>query len=411
MEATQSQDWRRVLVVLCASLVLEVITFSQVAAFVPLYLRQELHLDTADVALWTGLIAGLPLAVALCLAPFWGVWADRYSAKMIMIRAHVFEFFVYIGLVFAASLPQMFLATMLLGLTYGNVAVLMALQTSHTPVRRVGFAISIVNACLPLGQSLGPLLGSWLIPVVGLRGLFAIDSALVTISALILVFGLKEPKHAPRSGTMFSHIGMTFRQVWTMPAIRWTFLTMFFLMIAQTSIQPYIPVFLAQFYQGDELARMIGIVLGSAGITTVIFTPLSGIIGDRVGHDRTGLGILIMLLIIHGLLFLFSGPVALVTLLLARNVPQSGIGATLNSVVAIRAPAENRAAVISLAPLPRNAGMFLGPVLASSVSQIGLLLLFPFAVVVYGLAIGASVLLNRSERVKTEPAAAVPALK
>ncbi len=405
MEATQSQDWRRVLVVLCASLVLEVITFSQVAAFVPLYLRQELHLDTADVALWTGLIAGLPLAVALCLAPFWGVWADRYSAKMIMIRAHVFEFFVYIGLVFAASLPQMFLATMLLGLTYGNVAVLMALQTSHTPVRRVGFAISIVNACLPLGQSLGPLLGSWLIPVVGLRGLFAIDSALVTISALILVFGLKEPKHAPRSGTMLSQMGLTLRQAWTMPAMRWSFVTMFFLMAGQTAIQPYIPVFLGQYYQGAELARMIGIVLGAAGILTAIFTPLAGIIGDRAGHGATGLAILIVLLIIHVLLFILAGPVALVVLLMFRNVPQSGIMATLNSIIAIRAPAGNRAALISLAPLPRNAGMFLGPVLASSVSQVSLVALFPFAAGLFAFAIGASLLLNRSERAVPKPIA------
>lgn len=405
MEAEHPQDWRRSLGLICVALVLQVSTISHVAAFAPLYMSQELRLGDADVALWTGLIAGLPLALALCIAPFWGVWADRYNAKLIIVRANFFLFVVFLGLVFASNLPQMFVAAMFIGLTYGAVAVLMAVQAGITPTQRVGFALSAVNGCGTLGQSLGPLAGSYLIPVMGLRGLFALDAVLVIVSALMFTFGLKEPKHAPRSGTMLSQMGLTLRQAWTMPAMRWSFVTMFFLMAGQTAIQPYIPVFLGQYYQGAELARMIGIVLGAAGSLTAIFTPLAGIIGDRAGHGATGLAILIVLLIIHVLLFILAGPVALVVLLMFRNVPQSGIMATLNSIIAIRAPAGNRAALISLAPLPRNAGMFLGPVLASSVSQVSLVALFPFAAGLFAFAIGASLLLNRSERAVPKPIA------
>ena len=136
-EMSQTQDWRRALIVLTVALVLETITFSHVSAFVPLFLGTELSLPPAEVSFWTGIIAGAPLAIALCLAPFWGVWAERYSPKLIIVRAQAFELVVYLGFVFAQTLPQFFAAALLLGLTYGNIAVLMAVVAHVTPALRV----------------------------------------------------------------------------------------------------------------------------------------------------------------------------------------------------------------------------------------------------------------------------------
>ncbi|GIW05331.1 MAG: multidrug resistance protein MdtG [Dehalococcoidia bacterium] len=405
-----SQDWRRVLVVLTVALLLEVVTFSHVGAFVPLYLETELQLTPAEVKLWTGLVAGMPLAIALCLAPFWGVWAERYSPKVIIVRAQVFELIVYLGMVVATTLPQFVVAALLLGLTYGNIAVLMAVLAQVTPSHRVGFAISIIQAAVPLGQSLGPLFGSFLIPVIGLRGLFTLDAVLVTISAAVLIVGLRDPARVKREESLAAHLRLTFRQAVRLPAMRWTFLTMFLMLIGMSAVQPYIPIFLGQYYEGDTLARMIGLVLGSAGITTVIVTPLVGFLGDRHGHDRFALLGLGAMMVIHLLLFLFSGPLALITLLLIRNVPASSTMSPLNATLAIHAPADNRAALISLAPFPRNTGMFLGPVLAAAVATYDLRLLFPFAALLFatasvaGLALGRA--LHRTPRIEAAAAGA-----
>ncbi|MFN8533186.1 MAG: MFS transporter [Dehalococcoidia bacterium] len=392
------QDWRRVLTVLTIALVIEVISFSHVAAFVPLYLEVELGLAPAEVKLWTGLVAGLPLAIALCLAPFWGVWAERYSPRLIIVRAQAFELLVYLGMVFAVTLPQFFAASLLLGLTFGNIAVLMALLAQVTPTHRVGFAISIIQAALPLGQSLGPLFGSFLIPVIGLRGLFALDAVLVMISAAIILLGVRDPVRIKRQETLGAHLRLTFHQAIRLPEIRWTFLTMFLMLIGMSAIQPYIPIFLGQFYEGDELARMIGLVLGTAGITTVIVTPLIGYFGDRTGHENFALIGLGSMVVIHLLLLALSGPLALITLLLLRNIPYSSTMSPLNATLAINAPADNRAALISLAPFPRNTGMFLGPVLAALVASYDLQLLFPFATAFFVAALLAALTMRRSLR-------------
>ncbi|GIW10307.1 MAG: hypothetical protein KatS3mg061_1364 [Dehalococcoidia bacterium] len=182
------------LAIFSVALVLEFATFSHLAAFIPLYLEQELRLSAAEVTLWTGLASGLPLALALVLAPFWGVWAERYSPKLIIVRAQVFELVVYLTLVAVTSLPQFLVAVLLLGLTYGNIAVLMAVVAQITPSQRIGFAISIVQAVVPLGQSLGPLAGSLLIPLLGLRGLFALDAVLVALAAGMILLGIRDPR-------------------------------------------------------------------------------------------------------------------------------------------------------------------------------------------------------------------------
>ncbi|MCL6648598.1 MAG: MFS transporter [Chloroflexi bacterium] len=403
------QDWRRVLAIFSVALVLEFATFSHLAAFIPLYLEQELRLSAAEVTLWTGLASGLPLALALVLAPFWGVWAERYSPKLIIVRAQVFELVVYLTLVAVTSLPQFLVAVLLLGLTYGNIAVLMAVVAQITPSQRIGFAISIVQAVVPLGQSLGPLAGSLLIPLLGLRGLFALDAVLVALAAGMILLGIRDPARPHRPQSVRQHLSLTLRQAVQLPTMRWTFLTMFLLLIGYTAVQPYIPVLLAQHYTGETLARMIGLVLGSAGLMTVVVTPLLGYLGDRYGHERFAAAGLAALLVLHLLLFLTSGPLALLSLLLLRNLPGTSTMSPLNATLAIHAPPENRTALISLAPFPRNTGMFLGPVLAALVASYDLRWLFLFAAAWFAAALLACLALQRSLRQPAAPTRGEPA--
>jgi MFS family permease len=68
----------------------------------------------------------------------------------------------------------------------------------------------------------------------------------------------------------------------------------------------------------------------------------------------------------------------------------------LNATLAIHAPADNRAALISLAPFPRNTGMFLGPVLAAVVATYDLRLLFLLAAGLFLTALAAGLALGRA---------------
>ncbi|GIW10306.1 MAG: hypothetical protein KatS3mg061_1363 [Dehalococcoidia bacterium] len=154
---------------------------------------------------------------------------------------------------------------------------------------------------------------------------------------------------------------------------------------------------------------MIGLVLGSAGLMTVVVTPLLGYLGDRYGHERFAAAGLAALLVLHLLLFLTSGPLALLSLLLLRNLPGTSTMSPLNATLAIHAPPENRTALISLAPFPRNTGMFLGPVLAAVVASYDLRWLFLFAAAWFAAALLACLALQRSLRQPAAPTRGEPA--
>jgi hypothetical protein len=56
---------------------------------------------------------------------------------------------------------------------------------------------------------------------------------------------------------------------------------------------------------------------------------------------------------------------------------------SLNTTVALKAPSANRAALLSLAPFPRNLGLFIGPLAAAFVTKVDLSLVFPFAAALF----------------------------
>jgi DHA1 family multidrug resistance protein-like MFS transporter len=284
----------------------------------------------------------------------------------------------------------------LIGLTYGNVAVLMAVQTYATPRHRLGIAIGTIQAVVPFASGVGPLLGSFVINTLGLRQLFAIDLLLVAVSGSILLLLIREPLRERMRGSVGSQVVRTLRVAWTAPSVRWIYFSMFFLLCGITAVQPYIPLLLAQYYAGEELTWMIGLVFASGSVATVILTPLFGVWGDRVGHDRLTTPSMVGITLLHGLLVIASGPIGLVSLLMLRNIPNAGTMGTLNTSLAIRAPEKDRGAMMSLAPFPRNLAMFVGPSAAAAVVGFGYPALFALSTAWLAAGTVTAYLLNRS---------------
>ena len=83
-------NWVVLLLVFMLAGVVESQAFGHLAAFRPLYL-QQLGVPAANVATWTGVLAALGFVIGLPLLPFWGVWADRYSRKLIIVRSAYVE--------------------------------------------------------------------------------------------------------------------------------------------------------------------------------------------------------------------------------------------------------------------------------------------------------------------------------
>ena len=118
-------SWRgtNVLFLLCS--VVQFSTEGHITAFTPLLLR-ELGLTTEEIAVWTGLLVAIMMAMALPLAPFWGVLAERFSRRPVILRGYVLLAAALLVTAFAADVRWLIVARMLMGFCFGTGGVVMA---------------------------------------------------------------------------------------------------------------------------------------------------------------------------------------------------------------------------------------------------------------------------------------------
>jgi MFS transporter, DHA1 family, tetracycline resistance protein len=234
-------DWRRLAVLFFTTSTLESMAMGHLSAFTPLYL-DSFGLSPDEVARLTGLFAALMMAVAFPLAPLWGAMAERYARKPVVLRSEIVEVAAFVLLALAPDLAWVAVARMLLGLSFGNVSVLIATQSLLTPSRRLGSAIATVQAAMPIAASLGPPLGAVLLPSIGPRGLFLVDAGACLIALLLIGALMPEPSTPRSSKSVLATAGHTMAHVWQRGPLRWNFVAWFLTRGALAVLSAYIPV-------------------------------------------------------------------------------------------------------------------------------------------------------------------------
>src|SRR6202049_3145967 len=186
--------WVLIAVLFAATTCVESLSWTQLTAYTPLYLR-ELHVPAGQVPSWIAAMSSLGWILALPLAPFWGVFADRYSRKLVIVRSAVIEALVFGGWAFSTT-PWMVLGFRSLnGFILGNTGVMLAVQASTTPKQRLALAVGIVGAGSPAGRAVGPILGAALVHYVDVRGMLLVDSGLSVLMAVLLMIVMRDTDH------------------------------------------------------------------------------------------------------------------------------------------------------------------------------------------------------------------------
>lgn len=377
------------------ALFLEMTAWGHLLAFTPLYLAQELNLSQDVVPFWTGILASSSLAVAFPLSPFWGVLADRYSRRAVMMRSQIAEAIAYTALALIGNVWQMLAVRLLLGFSFGNVAVMIATQSLVTPDRRLGFAIGTIQMAHPLAISVGPLFGSLLINTIGIRGMFAVDAVLALSASALIFFLVREPPRRDTTTSVGKRLKIALGQVATVPPVRWNFVCWFLVYVAISASDPYVPIVIARQSGSLDPATTIGLILAIQGVLTGLGTPLAGRFADRVGAAR-------LFLVAAGLAVFISLGISAATtltmlgvLIVMRAIPMAATAPALYTHLAGRTPPEHRAAVLALTPMPRNLAMFIGPAAGASVTQLGLVAVFWLTAALYAVALPFAVLLGR----------------
>ncbi|MBI3979424.1 MAG: MFS transporter [Chloroflexi bacterium] len=394
----RQQDWRAVMVIAMSAFFLDVMAWGHLQAFTPIYLQDVLQVPPADVPRWVGLLASSSMIIATPLSIFWGVLADRYSRKWMILRGEFLAVLAYGLVAVADNVWGVLAAHFLFGFCFGTAALIIATQSMVTPERKIGLAISIVQMSGPIAMSIGPIVGSLLIKLIGMRAMFGLDAALAFSSGLLILIFLREPpgRADPRL-SIGRRLRIVLAQVTTAPPVRWNFVVAFLASAGMTAAQPYIPVAIerASRSAGVDAVTAIGVILGSVALLSATAMPILGRLADRVGAARiVVVAAPILALVFFGLSWATSLTLV-AALVLLRALPQAGTNSPLTIHLAAIVPAEHRSAIMSLSPAPRNFAMLISPALASLVSGFGLGAVFQYAALCLALATGAALVLNR----------------
>lgn len=385
LERFALRDWRAVTGLFFFSTMLESFAMGHLAAFTPLLLERELGVPAAEVGPWTGLLTAATFAVAFPLAPFWGALAQRYSHKLIIVRSIYIEALAYTLCAFAPNLAWFAAARLLLGLTFGNIAVIIAAQSLLAPERRLATAISIVQATNPVAMSVGPLLGAWLLPTIGLRGLFLLDGAILLVAAVMVTMLMPEPPGRDTRRSVMGNLRGAAGAVWRQPSVRWNFAAWFLARGAMSTVDSYLPVRIAELVRPDPAAA-IGWVLGGFGLLTTIATSTIGRVIDRFGPTRL-LWPSAALACVSSVGIALAPELWLLTLFAwARAIPVGLTGTALYSHMALVLRRADRAPVMAFTPAPRNVAAFTLPLLAAGLATVSTAAALMVAAGAYGVA-------------------------
>jgi len=369
-----AQDWRVLVAVFWTVAMVEGLGVSQIFAFVPVYLR-EMGVPQGDRLAFVGLFSALIFVVGAPLVPLWGVWADKYSRKAVIVRSALVEAVVFTMAALAREPWQLAVAMLLIGFQLGNTGVMLAGIRDVTPLKRLGVVIAIFGAASPIGFAIGPTLGGLIVDGLGLSlsAVFGFSALLSVGTALLVTFGSREvrPEVVP-TGPVLSLAYGAVRGVLSDPVVRRIFAIFGLAFLAAQMTRPFVPLLVEEVVGvGPGLVSAIALVAGTAALVGAMISPIGGAIGDRIGFRPVltaallGGGVALALMPAVGRIT----PLAGVAVLLAMST--ATVSAMIFGTLAKEVPPDRRSATLNLVYLPLYAAGIVGPAIGGVIVTVG----------------------------------------
>jgi MFS family permease len=377
---SSATGWAAIAVLFAATTCVESMSWNQLTAYTPLYLR-ELHVPAAQVPAWIAAISSLGWIIALPLAPLWGVLADRYSRKAIIVRSAVVEAVIFAGWALSTDPLTALAFRSLNGFVLGNTGVMLAVQASTTPKQRLGLAVGIVAAGSPAGRAVGPILGALLVHLVDVRGMLLFDAGLSVLMAVLLTVVMREGGHArPADLRVLSLLRGAVEEITSKPLVWRLFVAMAVTQIGLWTMLPYTPIYIARMAPNDTVTA-VGVVLSGVGIGQAVASPVWGLLMPRFGHvavlNVTSVGAAVALIAVglsHSLVVFALG-------LFANGVFAAAILTASMAVMSATVSPERRGAVLGQILFPFYFGGVIGPLIGAVAFGAGQRVVFGIAAV------------------------------
>ena len=278
-------NWQRNLWTVWLSQFLSLAGFGMCGPFIPLFMKDSLGItDDAQRGAWVAVFtfAGL---LSLCVANFmWGMLADRFGRKLMLLRASYGTALLYPLMVFSPNIYWLIGFRALSALFTGTVNPAQTLLVSTTPKERHGYVLGVLSTAVWSGNLTGYLLGGIVVELWGYTAAFMSCSMLYFTSGLLIHFLVRENFKAPEKSNSKERKKLSGEIM--VPGVM-ALLLMFMLMGAGRRIdQPFVAMLVEMIHGESGAALYTGIISAGGAVGGVIAGFGFGTLSDRYPPEK-----------------------------------------------------------------------------------------------------------------------------
>jgi MFS family permease len=365
-------DWKRNVVALFVGQVAAMFGLSFTFPFIPLFLRNELHItDAHQLAVWSG-VASAGLGVGLFVSgPVWGMVADRYGRKPMLMRAMLGGAITVLGMGLSTNVAELVIFRIAFGLLSGTTPVAIALAAAETPTERMPFALGWISAAGAFGTALGPAVSGAVAGFLGLRATYFVGAAIeacAVIPVLLLVRETRRPRHIsgePRRAGGWRDVRALGRH--TMGIISLLLVVQALYLTVSGAMQPLLVLRIVALYTAAATV-ITGVAFTLSGAGTGFAAALYSRAAGRTGHRRAA--VIATLLMAGAVIAMASGGSLFVILpaVTLFGIASGTLAPGIATMLSLETPVHIRATVFGFVQSATAVGLIVGPLLASAVA-------------------------------------------
>jgi DHA1 family multidrug resistance protein-like MFS transporter len=370
MDSDGDPGWRRGVFVIWLSQFFSMAAFGFSLPFVAYFVQEDLGItDHQELVGMLATFHAIPALIFLVMAPVWGLVADRFGRKPMLVRANLAVFVVIVGMGMAQSVGWLYVCRAIQGLFTGTISASMSLGTALAPRRAQALVLGILASAIDLGAMAGNWLGGCCAERYGYRVAFFVGGGMALVAAALVAFGVRERFQPPvrlpdaEDGTPWSRVGSVLAPLW--PVL--------LLLVCSTALimldAPVLPLLVQEVNGG--IAGAAGLQGELNALRAVVSLPAAIAAGWLAGRLPPG-GIVAAAAIGAAACAAGMAEVQTVAGLFLSGILLSfsdkWLYPTLNAWINSRAQSAQRGLVFGLAASVRSLGWFLGPILGAGLA-------------------------------------------
>jgi DHA1 family tetracycline resistance protein-like MFS transporter len=170
---------------------IDILGFSILIPLMPFYVQRF-----GGTPFVIGLLFSTFALCQLIAGPVWGNVSDRIGRKTVLIVSQVGATIGWTMLAFAPTLPFVFLARIIEGLSGGNISVTQSYVADVVEPGQRARAYAYIGAAFSAGMIFGPAAGGYLAHAYGFATPFLLAASLQVLTLIVTIFALPESRAA-----------------------------------------------------------------------------------------------------------------------------------------------------------------------------------------------------------------------